>query len=58
MDNGYNPFLREDNIGVELGFTDPVFQKHFHEKHWKSIEDKSAAAAEWTRMMFPGFSHG
>jgi lactate 2-monooxygenase len=33
MDNGYNPFLREDNTGVELGFMDPVFQKHFHEKH-------------------------
>ena len=59
MDNGYNPFLRADNIGVELGFTDPVFQKHFQDKHGKSIdEDKSAAAAEWTRTVFPGYSHG
>lgn len=59
MDNGYNPFLRADNIGVELGFTDPVFQKHFKDKHGKSIEeDKHAAAAEWTRTVFPGFSKG
>ena len=32
MDNGYNPFLRADNIEVELGFTDSVFQNHFPEK--------------------------
>src|SRR4051794_31013863 len=50
MDNGYNPFLRADNIGVELGFTDPVFRKHFQDKHGRSIEeDKAGAAAEWTR---------
>ncbi len=59
MDNGYNPFLRADNIGVELGFTDDVFQQHFKEKHGKDInEDKHAAAAEWTRTVFPGMSHG
>jgi lactate 2-monooxygenase len=52
-DNGYNPFLRADNIRVELGFMNPVFQKHFHEKYGKSLEeDKSAAAAEWTKMTF------
>jgi lactate 2-monooxygenase len=44
---------------VELGFTDPVFQKHFREKYGKSIKvDKSAAAAEWTRTTFSGLSRG
>ena len=32
MDNGYNPFLRSDNIGVAIGFTDPVFRKQFRAK--------------------------
>jgi isopentenyl diphosphate isomerase/L-lactate dehydrogenase-like FMN-dependent dehydrogenase len=59
MDNGYNPFLRADKIGVELGFTDPVFRAHFKEKYGVDIEaNKGAAAAEWTRTIFPGFSHG
>ena len=59
MDNGYNPFLRADKIGVELGFSDPVFRQHFKDKHGKEIEeDQSAAAAEWTRTIFPGFSKG
>lgn len=59
MDNGYNPFLRADKIGVEIGFTDPAFQKHFREKHGKEIKDDMAAAApEWTRIVFPGYSHG
>jgi lactate 2-monooxygenase len=44
---------------VELGFTDPVFQKHFKEKNAMSIEeDKSAAAAESTRTVFLGLCHG
>ena len=59
MDNGYNPFLRADNIGVELGFTDPVYQKHFKEKHGKEIhEDMEHAASEWAKIVFPGKSHG
>lgn len=58
-DNGYNPFLRADSIGVALGFSDPVFRKHFKEKHGVEIEeDRSAAAAEWTHVVFPGLSHG
>ena len=32
MDNGYNPFIHADNIGVETGFTDPVFRKRFKER--------------------------
>ena len=59
MDNGYNPFLRPDNIGVELGFTDPVFKKKFMEKEGKSVqEEPGKAAALWTQIVFPGYSHG
>ncbi len=44
---------------MEIGFSDPVFRKHFRDKFGKEIEDdKGAAAAEWTRTIFPGFSHG
>lgn len=59
MDNGYNPFLRPDNIGVELGFSDPVFQAKFKKENGKEIhEDEGTAAAQWAHMIFPGFSNG
>lgn len=59
LSNGYNPFLRKDNIGVQIGFTDPVFRKNFAEKHGKEVEDDiSLATAEWTHTIFPGTSHG
>ncbi|KAI1360024.1 putative FMN dependent dehydrogenase [Xylaria arbuscula] len=58
MDNGYNPFLRSDQVGVAIGLTDPTFREHFKTRHGKSVdEDKSAAVAEWTRIVFPGHSH-
>lgn len=58
MDNGYNPFLRSDKIGVANGFSDPVFRKQFKDKHGCEIEENlGMAAAEWTRTIFPGFSH-
>jgi isopentenyl diphosphate isomerase/L-lactate dehydrogenase-like FMN-dependent dehydrogenase len=58
MDNGYNPFLRSDSIGVAIGFSDPVFRSHFKSKHGVEIEeDYHAAAAEWTKTIFPSFSH-
>jgi lactate 2-monooxygenase len=58
MDNGYNPFLRSDQVGVAIGLSDPVFRAHFKEKHKCEIEDNmAAAAAEWTRTVFPGMSH-
>ncbi|KAI1748359.1 putative FMN dependent dehydrogenase [Xylaria castorea] len=58
MDNGYNPFLRSDQIGVAIGLTDPVFRDHFKRKHGKSVdEDMGAAVAEWTHTVFPGLSH-
>jgi lactate 2-monooxygenase len=58
MDNGYNPFLRPDRIGVAVGFSDPVFQRQFKEKHGVEIEEnKGLAAAEWSRTIFPRYSH-
>ncbi|KAL4758313.1 lactate 2-monooxygenase [Aspergillus foveolatus] len=59
LDNGYNPFLRNDNIGVEIGFSDPVFRKRFKEKHGAEVEgDVEKAAQEWAHTIFPGTSHG
>ncbi|KAK6208323.1 hypothetical protein LQW54_006947 [Pestalotiopsis sp. IQ-011] len=58
MDNGYNPFLRSDQIGVAVGLTDPVFREHFKGKHGCEVEDDmGAAVAEWTRTVFPTMSH-
>lgn len=58
MDNGYNPFLRADSIGVEMGFSDPVFRRYFRDKFGKEVEeDKGTAAGEWTKIVFPGVSH-
>ncbi|PWY96659.1 FMN dependent dehydrogenase [Aspergillus sclerotioniger CBS 115572] len=59
LDNGYNPFLRADEIGVEAGFSDPVFREHFVKRYGMEVEeDVGAAAAEWARIIFPGRSHG
>ncbi|KAF2650239.1 cytochrome b2 (L-lactate cytochrome-c oxidoreductase) [Lophiostoma macrostomum CBS 122681] len=59
MDNGYNPFMRADQIGVALGFSDPLFRKNFKESHGIEIEENMGkAATEWMRMVFPGMSHG
>lgn len=69
MDNGYNPFIHADRIGVELGFTDPMFRKKFKEKHGIDIgetpdhehsdigDSVGQAAQEWTKIVFPGHSH-
>jgi lactate 2-monooxygenase len=56
--NRYNPFLRSDRIGVAIGFSDPVFRSQFKKEHGVEIEeDMHTAAAEWTRTVFPTFSH-
>ncbi|KAK3939645.1 putative fmn dependent [Diplogelasinospora grovesii] len=39
MDNGYNPFLHPDRIGVEIGLTDPAFRAHFKNEHGYGIEE-------------------
>jgi len=58
MDNGYNPFLRADRTGVQIGLSDPVFRRQFHEKHGVQVEEKvDDAAPEWMRTIFPGTSH-
>ncbi|KAJ5392381.1 Aldolase-type TIM barrel [Penicillium cosmopolitanum] len=58
IDNAFNPFLRADNIGVEIGFSDPVFRRQFYEQTGKQIEeDMGAAAAEWIHNLIPGKSH-
>lgn len=58
MDNGYNPFLRADQIGVALGFSDPVYRKQFKEQNGVEIEEKMGEAASgWMRTVFNGFSH-
>ncbi|KAF2440833.1 FMN-dependent alpha-hydroxy acid dehydrogenase [Karstenula rhodostoma CBS 690.94] len=58
MDNGYNPFLRADQIGVALGFSDPVYRKRFKEQYGAEIEEKMGEAASgWMRTIFNGFSH-
>ncbi|PLB48131.1 putative FMN dependent dehydrogenase [Aspergillus steynii IBT 23096] len=59
LDNAYNPFLVADDIGVAIGFTDPVFRAKFRAKHGREIEeDVGTAAAEWAHTVFPGLSHG
>jgi lactate 2-monooxygenase len=58
MDNGYNPFLRADRTGVELGMTDPIFRQQFKSRHGCEVEEKmDSAAPEWMRTIFPGKSH-
>lgn len=69
MNHGYNPFIHPDRIGVEIGLTDPVFQRRFREEHGYEIEAASRhdseltghnlgeAAGEWAKIAFPGHSH-
>ncbi|KAI0169633.1 putative FMN dependent dehydrogenase [Hypoxylon sp. FL1284] len=59
MDNGYNPFLRSDQVGVAIGLTDPAFRARFRARHeGRDVDDDvGAAAAEWTRTIFPGTTH-
>ncbi|PVH84052.1 FMN-dependent alpha-hydroxy acid dehydrogenase [Cadophora sp. DSE1049] len=58
MDNGYNPFLVADHVGVELGLTDPLFQQKFRAKHGvEATNDIGQAAKEWASIHTPGTSH-
>ncbi|PYH40824.1 lactate 2-monooxygenase [Aspergillus saccharolyticus JOP 1030-1] len=59
LGNAYNPFLRADNVGVEIGFSDPVWRRRFREQHGMEVEeDLGTAAKEWAQTVFPGKSHG
>ncbi|QIW97890.1 hypothetical protein AMS68_003408 [Peltaster fructicola] len=58
QDQGYSPFLRPDRVGVEMGLTDPVFQKQFKEKYGKEVDDDlGLAAGVWARIFVAGFPH-
>lgn len=58
MDNGYNPFLKSDYIGVANGLSDPVFRRIFMEKTGKAVDDDvGAAAAEWIQREFAVKNH-
>ncbi|WRT64594.1 uncharacterized protein IL334_001527 [Kwoniella shivajii] len=57
--HAYNPFLRPDAIGVEIGFSDPVFRSKFKQMTGKQVEeDMSNAARTWSQIVFPGVSNG
>ncbi|KAJ5950449.1 Aldolase-type TIM barrel [Penicillium vulpinum] len=59
LNNAYNPFIRPDDIGVAIGFSDPVYRRKFEKEHGKPIEeDLETAATEWAHTVFPGVSHG
>ena len=58
LQHGYNPFILPDQTGCGLGFSDPVFQETFKQKHGKTIdEDMDLAAHEWASTIFCGASH-
>lgn len=62
LDNGYDPFIHPDQIGVEMGLSDPVYQEKFKKKHGFEIGSTGSsslglAAQEWTDIIFPGHSH-
>lgn len=61
LDNGYNPFLHPDQIGVEIGLTDPVYQEKFKKEHGYEIgntrDTLGLPAQEWSNIIFPGHSH-
>ncbi|KAG9700588.1 FMN-dependent alpha-hydroxy acid dehydrogenase, partial [Aureobasidium melanogenum] len=69
QDNGYNPFIHPDRVGVQIGLTDPVFKEHFQKKYGKPISEEIGdeygitqaggigdAAREWTYTIVPGHS--
>jgi len=58
LECAYNPFLQPDHVGVEIGFTDPVFRQKYKNYHGKEVEeDIGAAARTWAETIFPGKSH-
>ncbi|KAG8851852.1 hypothetical protein FRB96_009036 [Tulasnella sp. 330] len=56
--HGFNPFLKPDCIGVDVGFTDPVYREHFKKETGNEVEDDmGTAAVTWAHLVFPGYSH-
>ena len=56
LDGAYIPFVK--GIGIQVGFSDPVFRRKFREKSGKEVEDDVVAASlEWQKDVFSGKSH-
>jgi len=56
LDGAYLPFIK--GTGVQIGLTDPVFRRKFHESTGTPVEDDILTASrEWTATAFPGYSH-
>jgi len=58
MDNGYKPFRPSRQIDAAIDFSDPGLCQQFQAQHGVEVEDLRTAAAEWTRIVFPGMGHG
>lgn len=57
-DHAYNPFLKPDTVGVDIGFTDPAFRKLFKSETGKEVEEAvGEAASMWAHTIFPGYSN-
>jgi isopentenyl diphosphate isomerase/L-lactate dehydrogenase-like FMN-dependent dehydrogenase len=53
-----SPFLKPGRVGIEIGFTDPVYRKRFRRRHGADIEeDIRTAAADWSTVFIPGMPH-
>lgn len=50
--------LRNDSVGVEISFSDPILRIGSQKRHGRSFEDMSTAAADWAHITFPGLTHG
>jgi lactate 2-monooxygenase len=46
--------MHANHIGVEIGMTDPIFRRHFKERHSTEIEDRAELSASEEIIVFPG----
>ncbi|KAF2434788.1 FMN-dependent alpha-hydroxy acid dehydrogenase [Tothia fuscella] len=57
LDTGFLPFVKGE-VGNDVGFSDPVFQRIFREKHGKDVKnDIVTAAVAWSSDVFSGKAH-
>jgi lactate 2-monooxygenase len=57
LDNGFVPFIK--GVGVQNGFSDPVFREKYKFKTGMEVEeDVEVAAAVWNADVFSGQAHG
>ncbi|WVR05514.1 hypothetical protein IAU60_002532 [Kwoniella sp. DSM 27419] len=51
-------FYEPNEVGVEIGFSDPVFRAKYKKETGREIEeDLPSAAMEWSQKVFPSVSH-